>query len=261
MTSIQPIALAAVIVMDHNCVMDLIQLLHEVVTELLKSAEELDGILEKEGDTPSVEAVKRVGALLKTMCEALSRAHEILSRASSPLQVVVDRINYLEMKVSAASGDLATFLSEHRDFIQKSTGVSPAMLKTVIDALDNQCKQSGSKLDEPHAFDSNGVLGALESLRDITCQISQVADDLQLIWDPDLLRSVVKGVIGSCVIVTDVTAAASAPDVTGFVLLKAIKSTVAGTSMVVNAVKDVRSRWTEWRLRVARRRNPPPALP
>lgn len=105
MTSIDPNALAGVTAMNHNRSIvhardgvNWIQLPHDLVTELIERAEELDRTLEKEGDKRRSRQV--CGRLLKMMCDALSRAHGILSKANSPLQVVVDRINYLEMKVS-----------------------------------------------------------------------------------------------------------------------------------------------------------------
>jgi hypothetical protein len=229
---------------------DLIQALHEKITELLQQAQELDKTLElhSENEAPPKETVERIGNLLHNICDALTKTAMQLRDPKSPLQELVRRLDGIPMVGPASL--LERFLEEHKQFFINKLHVPPATVTKLIDYLKREAEEGDARLTDQHTLDPNIVIETLESFRDVVCDLSRMARDLEIIWSPDLIKPVVKGVIGTCLVVSDITGAILAPDFTGFVLFKAVKSTMAGVRLVTASVSAIKERLSGWRFKV-----------
>ena len=235
---------------------DLIAALHDKIAELLEQAQDLDAALQNAPQSEST--VEKVADLLKRVCNALSETLKMLNDPQSPLHVLARRLE--NTPLGALPQTLGKFLEEHRQFLEKIVRLPGPTVDKIIDYLKDETEARYTDVD---VFDSADLIKTLESFRDLVCEISGYAHDLAFVWDPQLIKPIVKGVIGTCMAVGDVTGAIIAhQDPTGWVLVKAIKSTVSGVRTVKKSINAIKERLPGWLSKVKQgrmqRNNPPP---
>ena len=237
---------------------ELIDQLHTAAQELFHHASELGDSL----DSPS--ALPRAQELLKTLCETLKKVHGLLGEPNSPLHWLVERVSGTAL--ADTLGRTKQFLEEHRKTLV-DLKVPPKLLDEVIGNLSVQVKGAGPEnLATPQGIIAKDVLAAVAECRDAVCPLSQITEFAQDVLTPAVLKHVVNAVAGTALIVVDVTAAAAtAPhDWTGWVLLKAIKSTASGVSRIRDAVgplKEAVKRWGSLIKQKRLRQGPHPRVP
>lgn len=224
---------------------DLVDVINELAKELLENAQELDG----EIGLPSPNTTKVADCLTK-LCDGLAKVTDQLEDKASPLQRFVRM--FRDTTVGAASknrNDLEAmvrkYLAEHRSVLVKLQ-VPDRIIDRVLDQLKAEAETSGDNaLVNPQSLERDNVIEPLKNLRDIVCQIARAAQTIDILANKGLITQVVKGTIGAATIVIDVTGGITAihVDPTGWVLLKAAKSVLAGGSAVYGAVEELTVMW------------------
>jgi hypothetical protein len=236
---------------------ELIDQLHKAAQELFQHASELGDSL----DSPS--ALPRAQELLKTLCDTLEKVHGFLGEPNSPLHWLVERVSGTAL--ADTLGRTKQFLEEHRKTLI-DLKVPPKLIDQVIGNLSVQVEGAGPEnLATPQGIVAKDVLAAVAECRDAVCALSRITEFAEDVLTPEVLKHVVDAVAGTALVIVDVTtAAATAPhDWTGWVLLKAIKSTASGVSRIRRAVgplKDAVSRWTSLIKQKKLRKDPKPRL-
>lgn len=252
---------------------EIIETLHHAAEELLEWAEELNGYVGK--GTHDAATLARVSQLLGSMCTNLGKVHDALAKNESrpdandsPFDLMVKRV--LGSRYSQASTELERFVREHRKTFERLK-VPAAVIDRVIDALEVEMKPGGaSDVEKPQGVEAWGadgvtqgganpahpkspVVAIIREFRDLVCEISKVSDVAALLATSDLVGGIVQGVAGTALIVVDVTTvAAVAPhDISGWVLLKGVKSVMSGVSMVRKGLGRLREAWGSFRNRQA----------
>lgn len=219
--------------------------LNELAKKLLANASDLDDELDKFANgSPSTEFVGEVKDKLGSMCNALTEVGEILSQQDGPLGRLIQKLDGAKVCADAA-GNLKRFLDSHEKML-RNIGVPKEMIDELLGQLAKQLKGGYPNIEEPQTItnkDGNDFKKQLDELRKLICEIHKNAELFNDVWNPEILRVCVKGVMGACLIVVDITGALAAPDFTGFVLVKAVKSTWSGYRMVTNAVEKIRGLW------------------
>ncbi|MBX3027866.1 hypothetical protein KF840_23480 [bacterium] len=200
--------------------------LHRIAVELLRNGEELQNILDRK-DSPGL--LERIPSLLSALCETVSRLHELLGDPNSPLADVVRRAAGIQY---SAVGHLERFLTEHSNTL-KSLGISPVFVDRVRDVLREQVDARGEHdLENPEILDPE-VVEIVRDFSTLVCEVSRIPEVTR-----EMLEGVAEGVIGTALVVVDITSAATvAPhDFTGWTLVKVIKSVWSGTTKIRRAI-------------------------
>ena len=234
---------------------ELIAQLNALATELLGAATEISDNL----NDRSPAALSRATALLGKLCSGLTKTHELLARSDSPLAYLVRRV--AGSKLADALDRAQEFLDEHaeallklklpkkkvdqviKDLKELVTGPGPENLEHAQTILDKPANLDLAMA--PPATYKEEILNELAAFRDLVCGLSTVGELAGTILSPPVLKAVAEGVAGVAVVVVDVTgAAAVAPsDITGWVLVKAVKSTWSGVKMIRKSVNVLRDAW------------------
>jgi hypothetical protein len=233
---------------------DLIDVINELAKELLENAQELDD----EIGLPNANAAK-VAAGLQKLCDGLTKVIDQLEDKASPLQKFVRM--FRDTGVGAVPKDqddraakIRKYLAEHRAVLVKLQ-VPDRIIDRVLAELKPEAEMSGpNAIDSHQTLERDDIIKPLKELRDIVCQIAAAAQTIDILANKGLVTQVVKGTIGAATIVVDVTGGITAihVDPTGWVLLKAAKSVMAGGKMVYGAVRELKGMWERLRGQAAR---------
>jgi hypothetical protein len=218
----------------------ILQALNKLAAELLEKAEALSGPIEN-----TAEAAEKIRAVLDGACDALSTVHKLLSGSGSPLPEIERRMG--GTLHAAPLVRLREFLDEHRDAIRAVT-LNSRRVEGTIDrllALLNEDVDRGGQheLDKGELWEGSGpVLGTIAEFRDLVCEVAHDPNLGAILASPQLPSAIVSGMIGTAVVIVDVTgAAAVAPhDWTGWTLVRAVKSVWSGISRIRPAVSTIR---------------------
>jgi hypothetical protein len=128
-------------------------------------------------------------------------------------------------------------------------------------------------IDQPEAFPSNDTgVGTIANFQRLVCEIANSQLLAQALEVPDILRDVLDGVIGTAIVVIDITGAATAIHTgvwDGWVFVKAAKSVWSGVTKVQKAYNGLREKWDVFKSRQEtakrqadlKRDHPPPQGP
>lgn len=252
---------------------DLIEYLHKLASEMLEQANELGADL----DVPPPGWLERAQTALDKLCSTLTRLHEALERPGSPLLELVRRVD--GARLSEGFDRVKQFLDEHQGVIQ-ALGVNPERAKRIIEGLKELVTGDGTEnIETPQTIKrrpTNGteesssrtvyaeeIFESLAEFSELVCSLSKAAEFAGDVLTPQVLKAVAEGTSGVALVVVDVTGAVTvAPhDMTGWVLVKAVKSTVSGFKMVRKAtgvLKDAYHRLVHLRNLAILRGHAPP---
>lgn len=252
---------------------DLIGYLHKLASEMLEQANELGADL----DVPPPGWLEKAQTALDKLCSTLTNLHEALERPSSPLLELVRRVD--GVRLSEGFDRVKQFLDEHQSAIQ-ALGVDSERAKRIVEGLKELVTGDGTEnIETPQTVKqrpTNGteesssrtvyaeeVIESLAEFRDLVCYLSKAAEFAGDVLTPQVLKAVAEGTAGVALIVVDVTGAVTvAPhDLTGWVLVKAVKSTVSGFKMAKKAtgvLRDAYDRLVHLRNLANLRRHIPP---
>lgn len=212
---------------------EIIEAINKLAAELLQDAQHLDTQLDE--PAPDQAALKEQ---LHHICDALTKIVESLERDPSPLRKLVRMLDGSEVRHSLAR--LAQYIADHRSVLVKLR-IPDTFIERVVVALTSQAEAGDNALDRPQTLRFEDAIDPLKSLRDLVCGIANAADVAEILATPAVLRQVVTATIGAAMVVVDVTGAVSAApiDPVGWVLVKAVKSVWAGSSLVRGAFTEI----------------------
>jgi hypothetical protein len=222
---------------------DFIFELNQKARELLEHATELDEELDKKPSTSDPDRLARIQKHMDSLCSAMTKVVEILELPSSPLDRFFKRTHGVLMLPDVADS-LRHFLRAHEQQLH-GMGVSERATEKFKALLEEQAYGS---MDDPVRVDQVtkdeggkdvGILVDLKKLQDLVCDCAKVVGQVANIGKLNLLKPCVKGVMGAAAVVIDITGLFTVPDVTGWVLFKAAKSTWVGGKLVKNAIGSI----------------------
>ena len=218
--------------------------------ELLADAKDLDEKLNEIGKAakPNIEQLGNIEKLLGTLCKNLTNVAEVLRQPTGPLTSLIEKLDGAKVSTDAP-GALVRFLTSHERMLIR-IGVPTKAIDALLQQLKSHMSNSLDRLEAPQTItpnDGSEFIEQVKSLSKLICEIHSNAELFNKAFDFELLKECVHGVIGTCLIVVDITGALTAPHVTVFVLVKAVKSTWSGYRMVKRSVGIIKDKWQSFK--------------
>lgn len=218
------------------------------VKKLLSDATELDKTLDEieANSPPTTPQLAKIEKYLGALCETLTNVGKVLREPAGPLNNLIQRLDGVSVS-SDADGTIDRFLKSHTRMLLM-IGVPREVIDRLLRVLQSEIDDGRVKLDEPRtitSIDGDALTASIEELGEIICKIHQNVRSISNIWDPELPRACVQGVMGSCLIIVDIAGAFTfAPvDITLSALFHAVMSTRSGYNRVRNSLVTIKSLW------------------
>jgi hypothetical protein len=219
----------------------LLEELNRLALELLENAEAMQQYVEKTEDL--TKGIDQIQKWLEGFCRTLGRVVGLLTHPESPLPLLVQQAGGIS--VIDDLGRLQVFLDDHRVVLTR-LGVPAGAVDKAIDALKEAVSPGGeADLKKPQTFDAD-ILGTLTEFKDLVCEIAHSTLLKGAAETRELLLGVISGVIGTALVVVDVTTAAAALPHGGlgfWVGFKLVKSVWSGVNKVRKAIGTIKDKW------------------
>lgn len=217
---------------------DWIELLNEYAATLLNNADELNELIEEQvSEVIKQEDIPHFKEIFGNMCNALTLIVGILDGENAPLPRLIKELSGIDLP--AHKVDLEDFLKSHHEMLMK-IGAPPRLIKQLLDMMSQESIETPQTVTQENG---ENFKREINELRNIICSMHQNVEKIDNALNLEVARACVKGTMGASLIVVDVTGAFMVPDMTGFVLYKAVKSTWTGYRWVVDGVKRLRKSW------------------